>query len=71
VKGYREEFGWTGRYAFCGLGEGDVPWPATMAALRAAGYDTTLVAEMLPYSEGLLERTSAAMDRLLELPVAE
>jgi hexulose-6-phosphate isomerase len=67
VKGYRETFGWTGEYAFCDLGEGDVPWPETMAALADAGYDGTLVAEMLPYSDGLLERTSAAMDRILAL----
>ncbi|MFO8014427.1 MAG: sugar phosphate isomerase/epimerase family protein [Phycisphaerae bacterium] len=67
VKGYRETFGWTGEYAFCCLGEGDVPWDETMAALAAVGYDRTLVAEMLPYSDGLLQQTSAAMDRILVL----
>ena len=65
VKGFREEFGWQGHYSFCELGEGDVPWEATMATLRAIGYDKTLVAEMLPFSDGLLERTSAAMDNIL------
>jgi hexulose-6-phosphate isomerase len=67
VKGYRETFGWTGEYAFCDLGEGDVPWEQTMAAIAAVGYDRTLVAEMLPYSDGLLQRTSAAMDRILAM----
>ena len=67
VKGFREQFGWDGHYSFCDLGEGDVPWEATMSALRAVGYDRTLVAEMLPYSEGLRERTSIAMDKLLSL----
>ncbi len=65
VKGFREEFGWQGQYSFCELGEGDVPWAATMAALHNVGYDKTLVAEMLPYSDGLLDRTSAAMDNIL------
>jgi hexulose-6-phosphate isomerase len=67
VKGFREEFGWDGHYSFCDLGEGDVPWEATMAALRDVGYDGTLVAEMLPYSDGLLQRTSAAMDKILNI----
>lgn len=65
VKDFKHEFGWQGRYDFCDLGEGDVPWAETMAALRAIGYDKTLVAEMLPHRAGLLERTSAAMDRIL------
>jgi len=67
VKGFREAFGWEGRYAFCCLGEGDVPWEPTMAALASVGYDRTLVAEMLPYADGLLGRTSAAMDRIMAM----
>jgi hexulose-6-phosphate isomerase len=52
---------------FCDLGEGDLPWPETIQALRAIGYDRTVVAEMIPWNPGVLERTSAAMDRLLAL----
>lgn len=52
---------------FCDLLEGDVPWRETIAALKAVGYDKTIVAEMLPPSEGLLERTSAAMDKILSM----
>ena len=50
---------------FCDLLEGDMDWKETLAALAAIGYDKTLVAEMLPPSDGLLERTSKAMDRIL------
>ena len=64
-KDYSEEFGWEGRYAFSKLGEGDVPWPETVDALQKIGYEKTVIAEMLPWSEGLLEHTSAAMDRIL------
>lgn len=66
IKGYRETFGFEGSYAFCGLLEGDVPWPATMAALREVGYDQTIVAEMMPYHEGLLEQVSVDMDQILQ-----
>jgi L-ribulose-5-phosphate 3-epimerase len=52
---------------FCDLLEGDVPWGETMAALRAIGYDGTLVAEMMPPAPGLLDRTRKAMDRILAL----
>src|SRR5690606_5374065 len=65
VKGFKDEVGFDGRYSFCGLGEGDVPWAQTVAALRAIGYDRTVVAEMLPYRDGLLEETSKAMDAIL------
>lgn len=67
VKDFTEQFDWVGSYAFCDLATGDVPWAATMAALQREGYDGTLVAEMLPYREGLLQRTSTAMDGLLRL----
>lgn len=50
---------------FCELLEGDVAWKPTMAALRDIGYDRTIVAEMIPPSEGLLQRTSQAMDQIL------
>ncbi len=66
IKDFKHEFDWSGKYSFCRLGEGDVPWPESMAALRSVGYDRTIVAEMLPHQPGLLEHTSAAMDRILQ-----
>ncbi len=50
---------------FCDLLDGDVPFPEVMSALRQIGYDRTLVAEMMPPDDTLLERTSGAMDRIL------
>jgi L-ribulose-5-phosphate 3-epimerase len=50
---------------FCDLLEGDVPFPEVIAALRQIGYDRTLVAEMMPPDNTLLQRTSTAMDRIL------
>ena len=35
----------SGRDGFCPLGEGSVDWPATLAALRAVGYDGPLTVE--------------------------
>lgn len=67
IKDFKHEFGWQGRYDFCDLLEGDVPWAETMAALRGIGYDRTIIAEMMPAREGLLEKTSAAMDRILAM----
>lgn len=52
---------------FCDLLEGDVPFPRVMDALKNVGYDKTIVAEMLPWNEGLIERTSKAMDKILEM----
>jgi len=65
VKDYKENFDWNGDYSFCALGQGDVPWQATMQSLQRIGYDDTIVAEMLPYHQGLLEETSQAMDKLI------
>ncbi len=67
IKDYTENFNWTGGYSFCALGAGQVPWKETMDALRAIGYDKTLVAEMLPWDPANLARTSAAMDVILAL----
>jgi L-ribulose-5-phosphate 3-epimerase len=67
VKDFVENFGWTGGYCFCDLGAGQVPWPQTMEALRKVGYDGTLVAEILPWSHGVLERTSVAMDVIMTM----
>ena len=64
-KDFRAVFGWQGSYSFCELGVGDVPWDGVMKSLDAIRYDGTVVAEMMPYSPGLLQRTSAAMDRIL------
>lgn len=49
---------------FCDLTAGDMPWKATIEALRAIGYDKTLVAEMMPPDPTLLTRTKAAMDKI-------
>ncbi len=52
---------------FCDLLEGDVPFARVMQALREIGYEKTIVAEMIPWNEGLLERTNAAMDRIFQM----
>ncbi len=55
---------------FCDLLAGDVNWAAVMAALRAAGYDSYLTAEMGGYrhaADQIVYNTSAAMDRILKL----
>lgn len=52
---------------FGDLLDGDQPWAEVMAALREIGYAKTLTAEMIPYNPGLLERTSAAMDKIMAL----
>ena len=36
-----------------------------MTALKTIGYDSTVVAEMMPPDDTLLERTSRAMDIIL------
>jgi L-ribulose-5-phosphate 3-epimerase len=65
IKDFKESIG--GIAAFCELLDGDVPWAETMKALRTIGYDRTIVAEMLPWKEGQLERTSKAMDKILAM----
>ncbi len=67
VKDFLENFGWLGSYAFCDLGAGQVPWPETVAALRKVGYNATLVAELLPWDATRLERTSAALDKIMKM----
>lgn len=52
---------------FCDLLDGDLPWKETMDALRKISYDKTLTAEMMPYSEGLLERTAEAIDKIIKM----
>ena len=67
IKDYQEAFGFLGAYSFCALGAGQVPWPDVMAALRGTGYNSTLVAEMMPWDPSLLARTSAAMDVIMAM----
>jgi L-ribulose-5-phosphate 3-epimerase len=66
VKDFKDQFGFEGRYSFARLGEGDVPWAESAAALKAIGYNGTIVAEMMPPEDGLLDHTSQAMDRLFQ-----
>jgi hexulose-6-phosphate isomerase len=67
IKDFKEEFDWKGGYHFCRLLEGDMAWPETMAALRAIGYDKTMIGELMPWDAKLLDDTSAAMDRILAM----
>jgi hexulose-6-phosphate isomerase len=64
IKDFQENFDWTGSFSFCDIGAGDVPWKETIAALNAIQYKSTIIAEMLPWDETILSRTSAAMDQL-------
>ncbi len=63
IKDFKESVG--SLKGFCDLLEGDVPFEPTMRALKKLGYDKTVVAEMIPWREGLLEKTSRAMDDIL------
>jgi hypothetical protein len=38
-----------------------------MAALREVGYDGTIVAELIPPTPGVLQRTSGAIDKILKM----
>jgi hexulose-6-phosphate isomerase len=64
IKDFQENFDWTGSFSFCDIGAGDVPWKETIAALNSIHYESTIIAEMLPWDETILSRTSAAMDQL-------
>ena len=66
IKDFQENFDWTGSFSFCDIGAGDVPWKETIAALDAIQYESTIIAEMLPWDETILSRTSAAMDQLFK-----
>lgn len=65
IKDYQLNFDWQGSFDFCRLGEGQVPLAETIEALRAVGYDGTIVAEMLPYKPGVIEHTRNVMAGLL------
>jgi len=64
IKDFQENFDWTGSYSFCDIGAGDVPWKETIAALNSIQYESTIIAEMLPWDETILSRTSLAIDQL-------
>ena len=64
IKDFQENFDWTGSFSFCDIGAGDVPWKETIAALNAIQYKSTIIAEMLPWDETILSRTSVAMDQI-------
>jgi len=66
IKDFKESVG--SLDGFCYLLEGDVPFEPTMLALRNLGYDKTIVAEMMPWREDLLGKTSRAMDEILAMP---
>jgi hexulose-6-phosphate isomerase len=65
IKDFRKSVGTLA--GFCDLLEGDVPFDAVMAALRTIGYDSTVVAEMMPPRADLLAKTSAAMRKILAM----
>ena len=64
IKDFQENFNWTGSFSFCDLGAGDVPWKETVSALKSIQYKSTIIAEMLPWDETILSRTSVAMDQI-------
>ena len=66
IKDFQENFDWTGSFSFCDIGAGDVPWRESIAALNSIEYNSTIIAEMLPWDETILSRTSAAMDQLFK-----
>lgn len=66
LKDFRESVGGVG--GFVGLLEGDVNWPAVIAALEEVGYGGFLTAEVFPYrhhGDAILRHTSESMDRIL------
>jgi L-ribulose-5-phosphate 3-epimerase len=64
-KDYRRATG--GLDGFCELLEGDVDFPAVMAALRDVGYEGPCTAEFFELDSAALSRLSAAMDRILSM----
>ena len=64
IKDFQENFDWTGSFSFCDIGAGDVPWNETIEALNSIQYKSTIIAEMLPWDETILSRTSVAMDQI-------
>lgn len=52
---------------FCDLLEGDLDFKSLMKALDGIKYNGYITAEMIPPSPGILEKTSKAMDAILQL----
>ncbi len=65
IKDFKKQVG--GLAGFCDLLEGDVPFAEIIPALRAIGYDGTLVAEMMPARPDLLGKTRKAMAKILAM----
>jgi hexulose-6-phosphate isomerase len=69
VKDYRQDVG--GLRGFCGLLQGDIDWPAVVAALQFIGYDGFITSEVLPayhyHNDRLIYDTSAAISTIFEL----
>jgi hexulose-6-phosphate isomerase len=72
-KDYRRNVG--SADGFCDLLSGDVDWKAVVAALRMAGYDGWVTAEMIPpvpfykhCPDVLIENSARAMDAILAIP---
>ena len=66
IKDFQENFDWTGSFSFCDIGTGDVPWKETISALKSIQYKSNIIAEMLPWDETILSRTSTALDQIFE-----
>jgi len=54
-------------WKFCRLMEGQVPWGPVMDALRSIGYDKTVIAEIMPHEEGMLEDTAKSLADILSM----
>lgn len=70
VKDYKIAVGNGSTAGFTNLLQGDVDYPAVMAALRQIGYNGYLTAELTPYPlcpEQLLYDTSAALDAIIKM----
>lgn len=68
AKDYRRSVGTIDGFVM--LMEGDVSWPAVMAALRETGYDKALVAEYGPYGhsmETMLRHVLASLNTIMSL----
>lgn len=65
VKDFRRSVGTA--EGFVDLCEGDVPWPAVMAALREVGYEGPLTAELIPHYPSNPELRCANASRALDV----
>jgi hexulose-6-phosphate isomerase len=65
VKDYKLSGNWL--EGFCPLLEGDVPFKDVMRALKRAGYDRSITAEVGPPGEATLKHASKALDKILRM----